>query len=177
MCMLFTSIKVAASEQINRATDYSEIYGKMCNILVSAEDEKEEYGLKGMDYFNVEIGKEIPVYEVKDSALYSMNLYVFPILKSGEIISFFYAAKDINGEWYVQLGNEFTELLKEVAMDSEIAFVYDRDGVYLYTEEKLQLLAYAENQQIAPDIENKEYFLKDKEEKRYNKYFARRHID
>ena len=111
-----------------------DVQEKMEDILCAVEPQKALFGLSDINFENVQLGEEIPVYETYNNSLVPSELHIVPILLDGEVISLFYIMQSEN-EWIVQLGKGLVSKIKAYANNSPFAIIYTSEGVmYLQME-------------------------------------------
>ena len=91
-----------------------DVQEKMEDILCAVEPQKALFGLSDINFENVQLGEEIPVYETYNNSLVPSELHIVPILLDGEVISLFYIMQSEN-EWIVQLGKGLVSKIKAQA--------------------------------------------------------------
>lgn len=72
-----------------------DVQEKMEDILCAVEPQKALFGLSDINFENVQLGEEIPVYETYNNSLVPSELHIVPILLDGEVISLFYIMQTI----------------------------------------------------------------------------------
>lgn len=71
-------------------------------------------------------------------------MFIVPIIVNNTIACHFFVVPSENGEPYVQLGTELVNSLNTYLNCTDFAVIYDDQGAYLYTENCLYLLGYAD---------------------------------
>lgn len=128
-----------------------DVQEKLENILRAVEPQKALFGMSNVDFANVQIGEEIPVYETYSNRLVSSELHIAPILLDGEIISLFYIMQSEN-DWVVQLGKGLVSKIKAYANNSPFAIIYASEGAYVFTDGEYHLIAESDcNEQTKLD--------------------------
>lgn len=112
----YTFVETSVLENCN-------VQEKMEGILCAVEPQKALFGLSDIDFGNVQLGEEIPVYETYNNSLVPSELHIVPILLDGEVISLFYIMQSEN-EWIVQLGKGLVNKIKAYANNSPFAIIY-----------------------------------------------------
>lgn len=124
----------------------------MLRVLSSVIDEKEYYGLDDVDWSNIELSYAIPTYRVKDGTVCDNNMLLVPVVVDGTIVCHFFVVPVNNAETYVQLGTELVAALNTYKNFKNVAVVYDDLGAYLYSENQLHLLGYAQPPMLCAEV-------------------------
>lgn len=128
-----------------------DVQEKMEDILCAVEPQKALFGLSDINFENVQLGEEIPVYETYNNSLVPSELHIVPILLDGEVISLFYIMQSEN-EWIVQLGKGLVSKIKAYANNSPFAIIYTSEGAYVFTNGEYYLIAESDcNEQTKLD--------------------------
>ena len=152
ICILLSAtVCVSASEDSSSLLE-GDIQDKMMRILASVEPEKENFALENVDFSSVTVGTSIPEYEVIDCQLVACSTKIFPVLSNGKMISQFFAWWD-GEDWFVQLDNSLVEKTIELVGDTQFAYIYDREGVYVYSQGQTYLIGYAEQNDNIEDVD------------------------
>lgn len=147
MCFAIAMPAMAADDVLS-----FDVQNKMLRILSSVEEEKEYYNLENIDFSAIQIGREIPVYNVDDDDLIYSDLHFFPIINNNRLVSFFYVVNDNNEEAYVQLSNDLVIPISQYVVGNQpFAIIYDDDGAYVYVDNEIYLLGEAEQHYLTEE--------------------------
>jgi hypothetical protein len=138
----FSAVATTADEDIENDAIYQEIE----SLIETISFEKEFYGLSDIDLSCINIGAEIPAYNVINGKLIASDIRYIPILNDKlEIVSMVIIWLK-NGEYLAQISTALVDEINSYRTnDLPIALIYDDDSVYLSTKDRNQLLHKNDN--------------------------------
>ena len=123
---LAQNVQVSAAQDSEHILE-DDLQEKVLRVLSSVAEENNDaaYGIEGIDYSAVTLGKRIPSYNIVDGQLEVSEAEIYPVIVDGKMISHILVAWDEKNGWYAQLDSSF-------ASDEIVNFVQDKPFAYIY---------------------------------------------
>ena len=127
---LMNAVQVSAAQGSEHILE-DDLQEKVLRVLSSVAEENNDaaYGIEGIDYSAVTLGKRIPSYNIVDGQLEVSEAEIYPVIVDGKMISHILVAWDEKNGWYAQLDSSF-------ASDEIVNFVQDKPFAYIYGDEE-----------------------------------------
>ena len=121
----------------------NELIALVNNMLPFIEMEKEQYGMKDVDFSTLYLGSEIPAYVLGiDGELSKPDISYFPIMSNDKWVATVMAFYSKSGKLNIQISSYYVqEYAESSCKDKNFALIFDRDGAYFYADGDVELAA------------------------------------
>lgn len=121
----------------------NELIALVNNMLPFIEMEKEQYGMKDVDFSTLYLGSEIPAYVLEiDGELSKPDISYFPIMSNDKWVATVMAFYSKSGKLNIQISSYYVqEYAESSCKDKNFALIFDRDGAYFYADGNVELAA------------------------------------
>lgn len=132
------------------ATDQQTIMNAFQDIAPAAVD----LGLADIDFQQVQIANNIPVYTLKDDTLEALNFRMYPLYENGFLFAVAVVTDLQDGQHMAQIYTNIAEDLNELDIQSydSVCFVYDASGFNVIYNNESQLLSEIEDETLDTNI-------------------------
>ena len=123
---LMNAVQVSAAQGSEHILE-DDLQEKVLRVLSSVAEENNDaaYGIEGIDYSAVTLGKRIPSYNIVDGQLKVSEVEIYPVIVDGTMISQILVSWYEEGGWYAQLDDLYVS-------DEIVDFVQDKPFAYIY---------------------------------------------
>ena len=123
---LMNAVQVSAAQDSEHILE-EDLQEKVLRVLSSVAEENNDtlYGIEGIDYSAVTLGKRIPSYNIVDGQLKVSEVEIYPVIIDGKMLSQISASWDEEVGWHAQLDNLYVS-------DEILNFVQDKPFAYIY---------------------------------------------
>ena len=123
----------------------SMIVSETQNLLRAIEPEKELYGMGQVNFSNLKLGKQIPVYSyTTGGAVLDNSTRYYPILDGSKWVATATVSINESNVPIIQVSSEYAEdFTAEFSDTAEIALLFDANSAYIVSNEKTALAAIA----------------------------------
>lgn len=145
MCLVFVLIFACVSSsyastpkiiEVNTDEDYfEEVLRQSEDIINIIKSDPVGFGIPQNTNLNLlYLGSEIPLFEKVDDGFEPIDMKYYPLCTSeGEIIGLMLTFADEEGNIHVEYTPELVSELKATGDPSTIAFIYDREGLFIFS--------------------------------------------
>ena len=127
VCLFLTqNVQVSAAQGSEHILE-DDLQEKVLRVLSSVAEENNDalYGIEGINYSAVTLGKRIPSYNIVDGQLKVSEVEIYPVIVDGTMISQILVSWYEEGGWYAQLDDLYVS-------DEIVDFVQDKPFAYIY---------------------------------------------
>ena len=123
---LMNAVQVSAAQGSEHILE-DDLQEKVLRVLSSVAEENNDalYGIEGINYSAVTLGKRIPSYNIVDGQLKVSEVEIYPVIIDGKMLSQISASWDEEVGWHAQLDNLYVS-------DEILNFVQDKPFAYIY---------------------------------------------
>ena len=127
---LMNAVQVSAAQGSEHILE-DDLQEKVLRVLSSVAEENNDalYGIEGINYSAVTLGKRIPSYNIVDGQLKVSEVEIYPVIIDGKMLSQISASWDEEVGWHAQLDNLYVS-------DEILNFVQDKPFAYIYGDEE-----------------------------------------
>lgn len=147
LCLTLSVSSFAANNSDDLNTDTSSFVDaaerKIADILGAVEIQKADYGLSGVDFSTLSLGREIPSYELTKSGLTRIkDIHIFPIIYNNNWIATAIVSYSIYGDMNIEFSVKYAVDYSRLKSSAEtrrsnardgVALVFDSKNAYLYS--------------------------------------------